>query len=523
MSDKTKSQLLAESLALRTRLAEMETRLAKPGNGDGAEIATDSVERARIEEALKASEVRYRRLFETAKDGILILDADTGTISDSNPFLEQMLGYAHAEMVGRKLWEIAPFKDVTANQEAFRELQSEEYIRYEDLPLETKLGGRRQVEFISNVYLVDSSRVVQCNIRDITARKVAEAHIQKANAELSSMVAQLQRHDADMTMLNRMNDLLQSCETHEEAYRVIALAAVELFGGQPGCLAAFDPTGQSLETVARWGGERLVTAVFSLGDCWAIRRGRLHEVTDPGTSLVCDHFSHLPEFRYLCLPLMVQGETLGVLYLSDPRTREGSDPVARHQLVVMAGETIKLSLANLKLRRKLREQATRDPLTGLFNRRYLLDTLPRELHRALRLKAPLSIAMLDLDLFKRINDTFGHDAGDLVLRESGRVLMENVRKSDIACRYGGEEFVLVLPDSPLEDARHRIEQLRILLETLEIRHEGQLLGTMTVSGGIAAAPEHAANTEELLRAADAALYAAKRAGRNCIVIAQTRA
>ena len=122
-------------------------------------------------EKLKASEVRYRRLFETAKDGILLLDANTGRITDVNPFLQDMLGYSHADLIGKALWEIGPVKDIAASQEAMRELQKVEYVRYEDLPLETKGGKHIQVEFVSNVYLVNGWRVIQCNVRDITTRK----------------------------------------------------------------------------------------------------------------------------------------------------------------------------------------------------------------------------------------------------------------------------------------------------------------------------------------------------------------
>ncbi len=140
-------------------------------------------ERQQTEEALKASENRYRRLFESAKDGILLLDAETGLITDVNPFLQDLLGYSHAELLGRTLWEIGPFKDVAASQSAFRRLQTQEYVRYENLPLETKAGQHRQVEFVSNVYLADGHRVIQCNIRDITDRKQTEAEIRKANEE----------------------------------------------------------------------------------------------------------------------------------------------------------------------------------------------------------------------------------------------------------------------------------------------------------------------------------------------------
>ena len=152
-TDRTKEQLVQEMEILRARVAELEQI---------------EVERKRVEEALQASETRYRRLFETAKDGILILDADTEKIADVNPFLIDMLGYSYEDFMGKTLWEIGPFKDIGASRSAFAELQSKEYIRYEDLPLETKDGRRVDVEFVSNVYLVDHKRVIQCNIRDIT-------------------------------------------------------------------------------------------------------------------------------------------------------------------------------------------------------------------------------------------------------------------------------------------------------------------------------------------------------------------
>lgn len=486
---------------------------------EGAEILPESemTERKQMEEVLKASEVRYRRLFETAKDGILILDANTGEITDANPFIEHVLGYSHAELLGKTLWELGPFRDIAASRAAFQELQRKEYIRYEDLPLETKDGQRKHVEFVSNVYTVDDTKVIQCNVRDITERKLAEDKVRQVNEELSALVTALQRRDNEMTLINRMNDLIQTCKTQEEAYQVIALTMGELFSGQQGCVAIFHASGQYLETVARWGNETLVETIFALEDCWALRRGQPHGVVDPGASLLCRHFTHTPETAYLCLPLTVQGETLGMLYVTSPTKRNGEYQVGRHQLAMTVAEVIKLALSNLRLRERLHEQANRDTLTGLYNRRYLQDILPRELLRALRHNAPLCLAMLDIDHFKRFNDTYGHEAGDVLLRELGRMLSENLRKSDIVCRYGGEEFVLVLLDSSLEDARQHLEQIRLQIEGMQIRHGNKLLGTMTVSVGIAGVPEHGSTPDELLRAADYAMYAAKQAGRNCIV------
>ena len=469
---------------------------------------------------LEESEVRYRRLFETAKDGILILDGDTGRITDANPFLQDLLGYSKDELIGKALWEIGPVKNIPASQEAMRQLQDNEYIRYEDIPLETKAGERRQVEFVSNVYLVNGWRVIQCNIRDITARKRAESLAQAANEELLALVDELQWRDREMQLLNHMNDLLQSCVTLAEAYQVVTLTAEEIFSGHNGCLAILNAKDQLFVVEARWGTEAIMEPTFSLDDCWGLRRGQLHEVVDPQAGLLCRHFTHAPEAGYLCLPLTVLGETLGVLCLIDNAARKGKHQLSLQHLAVSVGETIKLSLSNLKLRDELRQQAIHDPLTGLFNRRFLDQTLPRELNLAQRRNSPLSVVMLDLDGFKQFNDSFGHGPGDSLLREFGRVLREHLRKSDISCRYGGDEFVLVLSDSSIADTQERLEQIRIFIRGLPIQFGEQVLGMITLSAGIAQTPEHGTTAGELLRAADEAMYAAKQAGHDRIVIYQ---
>jgi diguanylate cyclase (GGDEF)-like protein len=247
----------------------------------------------------------------------------------------------------------------------------------------------------------------------------------------------------------------------------------------------------------------------------------LHEVVDPQTGLLCRHFTHAPETGYLCLPLTVLGETLGVLCLIDNAIRKGKHQLSLLHLAVSVGETIKLSLSNLKLRDELRLQTIQDPLTGLFDRRYLDETLPRELNRAQRLGTPLCVVMLDIDGFKHFNDSFGHGPGDSLLREFANILHKHLRKSDISCRYGGDEFLLVLPDSSIVDTQQRMEEIRTYVSGLQQTHQdGQELDLITLSAGIAHAPEHGTTASELLRASDEAMYAAKQAGRNRIVIYQ---
>jgi diguanylate cyclase (GGDEF)-like protein/PAS domain S-box-containing protein len=299
--------------------------------------------------SLKRSELRYRRLFETAQDGILILDAETGAITDVNPYLISMLGYSREEFVKKKLWEVGAFKDIKASKHAFLALQKNEYIRYKDLPLRSKSGKLIQVEFVSNVYQEGKEKVIQCNIRNITKRKHAQ-------------------------------DALLKSEAH------------------------------------------------------------------------------------------------------------------------------------------LREQSVRDHLTGLFNRRYLEETLKRELLRASRKQLSVGVIMLDVDGFKGFNDTFGHAAGDAILRELGNLLLEHVRGEDIASRYGGDEFIIVMPDTSREVIGARAELLRENVHHIYVQFEGQTFEPITLSLGVAVFPEDGPTSADVLKAADKKLYRAKHEGRDRVVV-----
>ncbi|PYM59643.1 MAG: GGDEF domain-containing protein, partial [Candidatus Rokuibacteriota bacterium] len=229
---------------------------------------------------------------------------------------------------------------------------------------------------------------------------------------------------------------------------------------------------------------------------------------------------------YLCVPLAAQGETLGVLHLTarlaapeeSTAERRGISE-SRQRLAVTVAEQFALALANLRLRETLRTQSVRDPLTALFNRRYMEETLEREIRRAERERRPLSVVMLDVDRFKNFNDSFGHEAGDAVLSALGGLLRGVCRAADVACRYGGEEFVLILPAAPLSDARRRADEIRAAIRELHVTHEGRPLGPVRCSMGVSAFPEHGATVVNLLRAADAALYRAKREGRDQVVVA----
>lgn len=462
---------------------------------------------------------RARRRFETPRDGVLTLDAATGALRHVDPSLEHLLCLPRLAWFGKELWEIAALRRIAGSRSTFETWRDVEWTCYETLRVGGPGGERRHLEVLSTLHLVDGVRVIQWRIRDTASLQLPEVtQLRHSNERLSASVEALQRRGRELTGLSRLSELLQTCETTEEAYRTIAELAPQLLDGCPGALAMLAPSGEHLECVSTWGEGVGIEGSFPPFACWAIRHGGPHAVVGPDRGLICGHFDRPPCGGYFCLPLSMHGTAFGLLHVAvDPR--DGGS--RSFDLAVEVGRTIELALANLCRHAHLLERATRDALTGLFNRRYLDETLPREIHSCLRRNAPLSVVMIDIDHFKQFNDRLGHEAGDRVLRDVGRLLATNLRQGDIACRYGGEEFVLVLSDSLLVDTVVRLEQLRHRFEQLD--HDDRRERTLTFSAGVATAPQHASTAEGLLRAADEALYAAKRVGRNCVMAYQPTA
>ncbi|HLH21681.1 MAG TPA: diguanylate cyclase [Chloroflexota bacterium] len=332
---------------------------------------------------------------------------------------------------------------------------------------------------------------------------------------------QIQAGAQQLETLNQLGEWLQACTTVDEAHAVIARLVGELFPGMAGSVGVISASRNLVEVVATWGpvpaGEE---GIFAPDECWALRRGQPHVVEDAHHDLVCPHLQRAAPAASVCIPLVAHGETTGLLHLARAAGRDAAPSTASMQrLATQVAEQLALALSNLALRERLRNQSIRDPLTGLFNRRYLEETLERELARAERSHHPMGVIMIDVDHFKQFNDSFGHNAGDALLREFGGLLRKHVRGSDIACRYGGEEFAVILPDATLEDTVRRAEELRAAMAHLQVADQDQALGQITISAGVAALPQHGADGPRLLRAADRALYAAKSAGRNRVQVA----
>jgi len=355
-----------------------------------------------------------------------------------------------------------------------------------------------------------------------------EAALRRSNHQLKDLVAESGRLNHEISLVSELADKLHACFSSEEAHQIINHMGPRLFPEHSGALFLLNASRNILEMTVTWEGNPPDQSMLDPQGCWALRRGRPYLMQDPHRDLMCEHLAPPLASGYYCVPLVAQGETLGVLHLRAKALAPESVSLASisescQSLALTVAEHIALSLGNLKLQEALRHQAIRDPLTGLFNRRFMLETMERELYRMQRKKAPLGVIMLDLDHFKRFNDTFGHAAGDAVLSALGRMLLAQVRKEDVACRYGGEEFTLILAETSLETACDRAEQLRQLVHGLNLEHQGQNLGRITISLGVAVYPQHGEDPEALLRAADKALYRAKHAGRDRVAAAESSA
>ena len=359
---------------------------------------------------------------------------------------------------------------------------------------------------------------------EIAERTKAEITIKETNLKLTHWAAKLDRHNREVTLLSEMGEQLHLCLTSEEAYSVIKKFVKKLFPDESGALYIINSSRNFLEAVLTWG-DLPLEPVFAPDDCWALRRGQVNLVNASHSGVLCRHFSS-PEsvLYYMCLPMMAQGETIGILNIRHLKTPT-DDGQAHYfedqkQLANTVAEHISSALANLRLRKKLREQSIRDPLTELFNRRYMEESLERELHRAKRNNSPIGIVMFDIDNFKKFNDTAGHDAGDKVLQALAGLMKAQIREEDIACRFGGEEFILILPEMMLDKVRDRAEDLRLRTQALTLTHKNKPLGPITISLGVSLYPMHGATSEVLIKSADKALYRAKNSGKNRVVISE---
>lgn len=352
---------------------------------------------------------------------------------------------------------------------------------------------------------------------DITEQKMSEDELKKSHEELT-------QYNNEMNLINQLNSYLQVCRTIDETYPIVSYYSEQIFPDCSGSLYLFHENKSLVESKAAWGTTPVKSAlILPPDDCWSLRQGKKHTTLDNDERLRCKHVEH-GVMNYICEPIIAQGEMLGMLHIqfNAANTKTGTEKTnyieSRQRLIKITADNLALSLVSLKLREALQVQSVRDPLTSLFNRRHMEESLEREIHRCYRSKQGLGVIMADIDHFKKFNDTYGHDAGDVVLIAFANVLSNHFRSSDIVCRFGGEEFIIIMPETSKKDVLLRAEELCKLISKVENLYDGKLLPSVTASFGIAYLDGVVKDKNVLIKAADLALYEAKNAGRNRVVL-----
>jgi diguanylate cyclase (GGDEF)-like protein/PAS domain S-box-containing protein len=477
-------------------------------------------ERQHIGKELKQRTVYLDSLTANSPFGIVALD-QAGKVELYNRAFEELFGFERIDLVGKKLDSL-----IYGNQIEDR-LELSPRV-YEGQSVQSTARRKRNDESLVDVEIHVVPLIIDGKVRgsyalyqDISDVLQAAQERNEQGNTLKRSIAELQSRTNEMTLLIELSAMLQCCNSLDEAYSVVSQFGEKLFSvHNSGSLSVFKSSRNVLELAAGWGTSGNIAMTFSPDNCWALRRGKPHWSSTSSAGLVCIHLKdNLVVDRVLCIPMVAQGDTIGVLQLqvasgSESKLLDENIQITLERVASSAAGQIALSIASLKLREALKDQSIRDPLTGLYNRRFMHDFLERELLRARRTNRSFAVMFIDLDHFKRFNDSFGHDAGDFVLQSFTKLLTSHFRGSDIICRYGGEEFALVLPDSSLNDAELRADDLRSKVRQLAISHRETALGPITCSVGIAEFPEDGSTAEELLRVADKCLYEAKTQGRD---------
>jgi diguanylate cyclase (GGDEF)-like protein/PAS domain S-box-containing protein len=508
--------------ALFTKVALLMLVLSAVGLIVGSEVS----ERHRLAIELNKQTTYLDSLIQNSPLGIIVLDRQ-GLVELTNSAFEKLFQYKRNELASIDVRQIGiPDDEATNSEQLIPRIFAGNAVRKKvrhmrkdgqvlDLALHgvpLLLGGK-----VRGAYLI---------YEDVSEQSRASAAQRQHTESLDRLVKELELRTKQMTSLNEMGSLLASSGTIQEACAVAANSVHKLFPeATSGALYLFRSSRDLIEAAIRWGKSDTIAPTFPPDACWSLRLGQPHWSEHSGRGIACQHLTQSSTSECLCVPMVGRGNTLGVLHLEFENAAErrenfgtGNMRDSHQRLAVSVASQVALSLASLQLRETLREQSIRDPLTRLFNRRFLEESFERELQLAGRKKQPLAVIFLDLDHFKRFNDTFGHDAGDMVLQSLADVFRNFFRATDICCRYGGEEFAIILPESSSKDAAIRAEALRSEVKQLRLEHKKQPLGQLTLSAGVAAFPEHGSTSGQLLKIADQCLYESKMRGRDVVTV-----
>ncbi len=501
---------------------------------DELDIVADEFENMTLE--VLAREKKFRSIFENASEGIYQSSFD-GRFLKANPSLVRMLGCSSMQGVIETYPSIPD--DLYVNpadwNKLLEKLKRNGRVAEFETRLKQKDGGILHAAI--SAYQVhddlEDTAYIEGGITDIRERKRVQylllkhrdklqEEVKRRTNRLTAIVTELKHRNREAELIAHMRDLLQACNTEQESFGIMASICGQIFPKYSGFIAIKKETTDIAQAVVGFGDFSWEGIQFNLNDCWAVRRGGGHLVIDPETEPSCPQIKDLSRSN-LCIPITARSECLGIIHLGcdysgvEPRFRGAALKRIENKLKGIT-ELYALSLANIRLRERLHLQSIVDSLTGLFNRRHMEYALTREFDRATRNSTNVGLMMLDIDHFKQLNDTYGHEVGDKVLWKIGMFLKNSIRGEDIACRYGGEELIVILPGCSPEDCLQKANEIRQGIEKLTVvvkKREHKV----TVSIGISSFPQNGELIDEVIRAADDAMYEAKKAGRNCIVSA----
>lgn len=451
---------------------------------------------------------------------MLWITNSTGENIFTNNIYKTFMGRENVEKLGGKAWFNALHPD---DQKSCLTMFDEAFLTHKSFVMEYRLkrhdGEYRYILDRGEPYINSAGQFGGFigSSTDVTEQKLSEQGLKKSHQELI-------QYNQEMGLINELNSYLQVCRGLAETYPVIDHYAEQIFPEWAGSLYLFNDKKTIAEAITSWGNVRS-EAVIEPDDCWALRQGKQHVALDVNNRLSCNHVGEEVE-RYVCTPIIAQGDMLGMLHMEycgeeifENDEEEQRYFESRQRLMKTTADNLALSLVSLKLREALKRQSIRDPLTHLFNRRFMEESLEREISRCERAEVGLGVILVDIDHFKKINDTYGHDAGDIVLVEFAKFLQEYFREGDIICRFGGEEFIVIVPGAPKHLVVERATQLCYKLHEVNIYYEGKKLPNITASFGVAyLEPDNYKQSDIIVKLADNALYQAKRGGRDQVVV-----
>lgn len=517
------------------RLQELYQNLESKVEQRTGELRQEVEERRKAEDSALEKESLLRSMLEGLGDGVGIID-EQEIFTVSNPALDEIFGVPPGGLTGRNITDFLTRPGLELN--ASQTLQRKKGLKgVYDMEIITMSGTRKMLRVNAMPRFERGERYIGtlAVFSDITQRKLQENQVREANERLRRNIVEIEKRNTELGLLYEMGESLQACQTEAEIYAVGARYGEKIFPLQSGAFFLAESSHGHLNLKASWGTYPETSSDLDTNDCWGLRRGKPYIVENPEKDLVCRHIleAGLAGAPSLCVPMMSYGDLHGILTISYPppevKTRSGrkvsafESPEAilqeelRPRLAANLTEYIGTAVVNLRLRESLREKSIRDPLSGLFNRRFMEETLEREIRRSVRLKTSVGIIMADIDNFKAFNDTYGHEAGDIMIREIARLLTNHVRQEDVVCRYGGEEFLLILPGAGPDLVRDRAERLRLDAHSLTIIYMGHPIGPVTLSFGCSSHPVDGENGAEAIKVADMRLLQAKREGRDRVV------